>query len=83
MLISKKSLRYGDVIMPKMISVPESLIDKISKAGRAFQALEDELEDYLLASDPAFIVKMRRSRKAHVEGNVRPFSLLKREQCID
>jgi hypothetical protein len=69
--------------MPKMISVPETLIEKISKAGRAFQALEDELEDYLLATDQSFIEKMRRSRKAHVEGNVKPFSLLKREQCID
>lgn len=69
--------------MPRMISVPETLIEKISKAGRAFQALEDELEDYLLTSDQTFIEKMRRSRKAHVEGNVRPFSLLKREQCID
>ena len=69
--------------MPRMISVPESLIDKISKAGRAFQALEDELEDYLLASDQTFIEKMRRSRKAHLESEVRPFSLLKREQCID
>jgi len=66
-----------------MISVPESLLDKISKASKAFQALEDELEDYLLASDQNFIEKMRRSRKAHANGNVRPFSHLKREQCID
>ena len=69
--------------MSRMISVPETLIEKISKAGRAFQELEDELEDHLLASDQTFIGKMRRSRKAHVEGHVRPFSLLKSEQCID
>ena len=69
--------------MPRMISVPETLIQKISKAGKAFQELEDELEDYLLTSDPIFIEKMRRSRKAHIEGNVRPFNLLKTEQCID
>jgi len=65
--------------MPRMISVPETLIEKISKAGRAFQELEDELDDYLLASDQTFIEKMRRSRKAHVKGNVKPLSLLKRE----
>ena len=69
--------------MPRMISVPETLIKKISKASRAFQALEDELEDYLLTSDQAFIEKMRRSRKAHLESKVRPLSLLKSEQCID
>jgi len=69
--------------MPRMISVPETLLKKISKAGKAFQELEDELEDYLLTSDPTFIEKMRRSRKAHIEGNVRPFSQLKSERCID
>ncbi|RJQ58806.1 MAG: hypothetical protein C4530_10125 [Desulfobacteraceae bacterium] len=69
--------------MPRMISVPETLIEKISKAGKAFQELEDELEDYLLISDQTFIEKMRRSRESHVEGDVRPFSLLKSEQCID
>ena len=46
--------------MTKMISVPETLIQKISEAGRAFQDLEDELEDFLLVSDPEFIAKMRR-----------------------
>jgi hypothetical protein len=65
--------------MPRMISVPETLIEKISKAGKAFQELEDELEDYLLASDQTFIEKMRRSRKAHTEGDVRPFSQLKND----
>jgi len=72
-----------DLVMPRMISVPETLIEKISKAGKAFQELEDELEDYLLASDPTFVEKMRRSRKAHIEGDVRPFRELKSEPCID
>lgn len=44
-----------------------------TKAGKAFQEMEDELEEFLLASDQAFIDKMRRSRKAHIAGNVRPF----------
>ncbi|MBW1998092.1 MAG: hypothetical protein JRJ29_09040 [Deltaproteobacteria bacterium] len=78
-----KCLEKSDAAMPRMISVPETLIEKISKAARAFQELENELEDYLFASDQAFKEKMRRSRKAHVEGNVKPFSLLKSEQCID
>ena len=69
--------------MPRMISVPETLIEKISKAAKAFQEMEDEIEDYLLTSDQTFIAKMRRSRNAHVKGDVRPFSLLKSEQCID
>jgi len=69
--------------MPRMISVPETLLEKISKASIAFQDLEDELEDFFLVSDPDFITKMRRSRKAHIEGNTRSFDLLKKDLCID
>jgi len=69
--------------MSRMVSVPESLLKKISKAGQAFQDLEDELEDFLLVSDPDFLQKMRRSRKAHIEGETKPFQTLKRELCID
>jgi len=69
--------------MARMISVPETLIQKISETGRAFQALEDELEDFLLVSDAEFIEKMRRSKKAHIEGNTRSFHNLKKELCID
>jgi hypothetical protein len=69
--------------MPKTIEVPESLIKKISKASRAFQELEDELEDFLLLSDPIFLAKIRRSRADHVAGKVRPIEALKKELCID
>jgi hypothetical protein len=69
--------------MPKTIEVPESLIKKISKASRAFQELEDELEDFLLLSDPKFLAKMRRSRTDHIAGKVRPIEALKKELCID
>jgi len=69
--------------MKRMVSVPETLIQKISEAGRAFQALEDELEDFLFVSDAEFIEKMRRSKKAHIEGNTRSFHNLKKELCID
>ena len=37
--------------MSRMISVPETLLKKISKASRAFQDLEDELEDFLYCLD--------------------------------
>lgn len=69
--------------MPKTIEVPESLIKKISKATRAFQELEDELEDFLLLSDPEFLAKMRRARTNHTAGRVRPIEALKKELCID
>jgi hypothetical protein len=40
--------------MSKTIEVPVTLIKKLSKATRAFQELEDELEDFLLLSAPEF-----------------------------
>jgi len=69
--------------MVRMISVPETILKKTSKANRAFQDLEDDLEDFLFVSDPDFLAKMRRSRKAHMESETRPFEALKKEICID
>ena len=69
--------------MNRMISVPETLLKKISEASRAFQDFEDELEDFLLVSDPEFLAKMPRSRKSHIEGDTRSFDILKKDLCID
>lgn len=68
--------------MPKTIEVPASLIKKLSKATRAFQEMEDELEDFLLLSDPVFLAKMHRSRTDHLSGKTRPLEELKKELCI-
>lgn len=68
--------------MSKTIEIPVSLIKKLSKAAHAFHELEDELEDFLLLSDPEFLAKMHRSRKYHLAGKTRPFSKLKKELCI-
>ena len=69
--------------MPKTIEVPATLIKKLSKATLAFQELENELEDYLLLSDPKFLARMRRSRANHLAGKTRPINALKKELCID
>jgi len=41
--------------MEKTVNIPVSLFKKMSKATQAFQEFEDELEDFLLTSDPQFI----------------------------
>lgn len=69
--------------MLKTIAVPESLLKKLSKATRAFRELEDELEDFLLVSDPEFLAKMRSARASHLAGNARPLQDLKKELCIE
>jgi len=69
--------------MSKTIAVPESLLKKLSQATRAFQQLEDELEDFLLLSDPEFLAKMRSARAGHLSGKTRPLKDLKKDLCIE
>ncbi len=69
--------------MPKTIDVPVSLIEKISKAAKAFEEFEDEMEDFLLAKDPQFLKKMRRARKDHLAGKTKLLANIKKELCIE
>ena len=69
--------------MAKTIEVPVSLLRKMARAATAFSAFEDELEDFLLAQDDAFISKVREARASHLAGTVRSFDEIKRELCIE
>lgn len=65
------------------VSLPVSLLQKMVEAARAFEAFEDELEDYLLSQDAAFVARMRQARAHHVEGEARPLDALKHQLCIE
>lgn len=69
--------------MQKTIEMPVSLIGKISKAARAFEDVEDELEDFLLSKDLKFLEKMRKAKKAHHAGKTRALKDIKKELCIE
>ena len=69
--------------MQKTIEMPASLVGKISKAAKAFEELDDEMEDFLLSKDTEFLAKMRKSKKAHLAGGARPLKDLKKELCIE
>lgn len=69
--------------MAKTIEVPVSLLRKMARAATAFSDFEDELEDFLLARDDAFISGMRESRRAHLAGEVRSLDKIKQELCIE
>lgn len=69
--------------MPKTIEMPVSLLEKMSKVTKAFEELEDEIEDLLLSKDPNFLEKMRRARKNHLAGRIRPLKSLKKDLCIE
>jgi len=68
--------------MPKTVEVPVSLLDKISKAAKAFEDVEDEMEDFFLSKDALFLKKMRQARKNHVAGKTRSLDSLKKDLCI-
>jgi hypothetical protein len=73
----------GENIAIDTVSVPVSLLQKMSKAAQAFEAFQDELEDYLLSQDAAFLARMRQARTHHVEGETRSLDVLKQELCIE
>jgi hypothetical protein len=68
--------------MQKTVEMPASLIGKISKAAKAFEELEDEIEEFLLSKDANFLERMRRARKDHLSGRTRPLKHLKKDLCI-
>lgn len=63
--------------------MPSSLLHRMSEVALGFEALQDELEDYLLSQDPAFLEQMRQARAHHREGETRPLEDLKRELCAE
>ena len=65
------------------VSLPISLLEKMLEAARTLEVFEDELEDYLLSQDAAFLERMRQARAHHLEGEARPLDALKHELCIE
>lgn len=60
--------------MKDTVQVPVALLRKMSRAGQAFQDLEEELEDFLISQDPRLLSSLEKAREQHRAGNVRPFS---------
>lgn len=58
-----------------MVEIPKKPLKQIAEAERVFRAFSDELEDFLLAKDPAFLKKMRAARKAHRAGKAHPLQM--------
>ena len=59
------------------ITIPKKAFEDVLAAGRRFAAAESALEDALLASEPAFIKKMRRLRAEHLRGAIGQWQSLK------
>jgi hypothetical protein len=65
------------------LAIPISLLEKMSEAVELFVAFQDELEDYLLSQDAAFLARMRQAQAHHREGKTRSLESLKQELCIE
>ncbi len=81
--IPKTSHPIEEDIAVNTVSVPVSLLQKISEAVQMVAALQDELEDLLLSQDPAFLARMRQARTHHLQGETRPLTAVKKELCIE
>jgi len=55
----------------------------MSEAAWAFEAFSDEMEDYLLSQDAAFLARMRQAQAHHLKGETHTLGVLKRELCIE
>lgn len=63
--------------MPATITIPKKALENVFRAGRRFLAAENIIEDALLASESAFIKKMRRLRNEHLRGSAGEWHTLK------
>jgi hypothetical protein len=73
----------GTDLATDTVSIPTSLLLKMSEAAQAFETFQDELEDYLLSQDNGFVARMRQARAHHLNGETRSLDLLKQELCIE
>jgi len=55
------------------VSLPKHVVERVLRVSAAFEALYDELEDYLIANQPALLRKLRQARREHLAGKTRPF----------
>jgi hypothetical protein len=55
----------------------------MSETVQVFEAFQDELEDYLISQDAAFLARMRQARMHHLKGETRSLDALKQEHRIE
>lgn len=84
MSIAPQTIPYPGVeTTTEQVSVPITLLQKMSEAAEAFEAFQNELEDYLLSQDADFLTRMRQARSHHLMRETRALDTLKQELCIE
>ena len=55
------------------VSLPKRVVEKLVRVSLAAEELHGELEDYLMASQPRLVKRLRQARREHLTGKTRPF----------
>ena len=63
----------------KNVCVPREVFNSMFEAYQKWEEFSDEFEDFLLASDKEFVDKMKKTRKAHLQGETKNLKTLKQE----
>lgn len=63
----------------KSVYLPKSLFHSLIEAHQKWEKVSDELEDFLLVSNPSFIKIMRKAREEDLKGKTRSLDELKKE----
>jgi hypothetical protein len=59
--------------MERIVAIPVSVLKKFESVAQAAEEARDALEDFLLASDPRFLARMRAARASHRARRTKPF----------
>ena len=57
----------------RTVTLPKQMLEKMLRVTIAFENLHDELEEYLIVSQPRLVKKLRQARREHLAGRVHPF----------
>jgi hypothetical protein len=56
------------------VTLPKSLLVKVLRASREFEAVQEELEDLLISRNQQMLKILRRARRDHLKGKTRPWT---------
>lgn len=57
------------------ITLPTRVIEQVLQTSEELILLHDELEDYLIATHPSLIKKLRQARREHLAEKTKPLAL--------
>jgi len=69
-------MNYTTIKKEKVISVPAVFFKRFYGLAKTFSVLSEEMEDFLSSFDEKKINQLKRARKEHLQGKIKPLSTL-------